>query len=120
MYIDENARHKRRRPKYVLETFFGQLQHLFSVEFHCACNDLGTDGPTTIIFAAIRNCIIDSEGPKGVDIHYYTKEGQLHFVDVTSIQCLVGRVKDRDKWGIVDRSGSLARAVHMYDDETEL
>jgi hypothetical protein len=120
MYVDENAQRKRRRPKYVLETFFGQLQHIFSIEFHSACNGLSTDGPTTIILAAIRNCIIDSEGPRGVDIHYYTKEGRLHFVDVISIQCLVGRVKDRDKWGIVDRSGSLARAIHVYDDGGEL
>lgn len=117
MYVDEFARRKRSRPKYVLKTFFGQLQHLYTIEFQAACDGLGTDGPTTIIFAAIRNCVIESEGPEGVDVHYYSKEGRLHFIDVNSIQCLVGRVKDGDEWGIIDRSGSLARAAHADDNE---
>lgn len=28
----------------------------------------------------------------------------IEVVDMTSVQCLVGRVKDRKKWAIVDRS----------------
>ena len=31
--------------------------------------------------------------------------------DIKSIQCVVGRVEDRGKWGLVDRSGPLAHAV---------
>jgi len=39
-------------------------------------------------------------------------------VDVSSIQCLVGRVKDGNQWAIVDRSGSLARAANADDNDT--
>jgi hypothetical protein len=119
MYVDEFKRRKHKEPKYVHETFFGQLQHLFTIEFHrdTAHDHLGTD-ETIVILAAIRNCIVDGVGPTGVDIHYYSMEGRLHFVDVSSIQCLVGRVKDGDKWGIVDRSGSLARAMYANHDNT--
>jgi len=33
-----------------------------------------------------------------------------------SIQCLVGRVEDRGKWGLVDCSGPLAHAVFTEAD----
>ena len=33
-----------------------------------------------------------------------------------SIQCVVGRVEDRGKWGLVDRSGPLAHAVFAEAD----
>jgi hypothetical protein len=72
----------------------------------------------TVILAAIRTCDIDDDaGPAGLDIHYYSRTAALHFVDVTNIQCLVGRVKDGSRWAIIDRSGSLAHAVYMGEDE---
>jgi hypothetical protein len=39
-------------------------------------------------------------------------------VDITCLQCLVARVKDKDRngWQIFDRSGTLSRAVHQPDD----
>jgi hypothetical protein len=37
--------------------------------------------------------------------------GRLDVVDVTCLQCLVGRVKDNNRWAIIDRSGHLVRAV---------
>jgi hypothetical protein len=113
--VDIFARQKNRLPQYSLETFFGQLQHLFSILFDDG-HDLGVDGPTTIILAAIRNCIVKQQiYPNGLDMHPYFWTGALHFVDMKNIQCLVGRVHDHDQWTIIDRSGSLARAV--FDDE---
>ena len=65
---------------------------------------------TEIVLAAIRACEI-SKSHDVLDIHYYMRDGQLDVVDVTSIQALVGRIKDEGQWAIVDRSGALARAV---------
>ena len=51
-----------------------------------------------------------------LDIHLYSHEGSLDFIDVTSIQALVGRVPCSNagpKWAVVDRSGALARAVSV-------
>jgi hypothetical protein len=72
----------------------------------------------TVILAAIRTCELnDGVAPVGLDIHYYSWAGALHFVDVTNVQCLVGWVKDGNKWAIIDQSGLLARAVYVEDDD---
>jgi hypothetical protein len=44
------------------------------------------------------------------------RTGALDPVDIKSIQCVVGRVEDRGKWGLVDRSGPLAHAVFAEAD----
>jgi len=44
-------------------------------------------------------------------IPVYSQTGALDPADIKSIQCVVGRVEDRGKWGLVDRSGPLAHAV---------
>jgi hypothetical protein len=41
--------------------------------------------------------------------------GQLDVVDITCVQCLVGQMKDGNMWAILDRSGVLARAVHVEE-----
>jgi hypothetical protein len=115
MLVDRYARQPSRRPEYELQTFYGQLQHIYAVRFLAACGDLGLKDSTIILLAAIRTCILDASDPQfqGLDIRLYSNEGALHIVDVTSLQCLVGRIRDRDKWAIIDRSGQLARALYV-------
>ena len=114
MLIDKFARQARRQPEYELRTFYGQLQHIYVVQFKEPCPALGLNEPSTVFLAAIRTCILDDPDAQlqGLDIHFYSAEGSLHVVDVTSLQCLVGRIKDRGRWAIIDRSGSLARASY--------
>lgn len=70
-----------------------------------------------VVFAAVRACdLIETPQTNGLDIHYYDKEGQLDIVDLTTIQCVVGRVHDRNRWALIDRSGQLARAVWEDND----
>ncbi|KAK0470469.1 uncharacterized protein EV420DRAFT_1616583 [Desarmillaria tabescens] len=73
---------------------------------------------SSFIMASIRSCkCIESEKIDGLDIHFYTALGQQHVTDITTVQCLVGRVPcGQTKWAIMDRSGSLARAVYSEDD----
>ncbi|KAJ7571926.1 hypothetical protein C8J56DRAFT_810291 [Mycena floridula] len=113
MLVDLNARHKHRRPDFQPETFYGQLQHIYTVQFTSPCPELSLNEPTTIIMAAMRSCKLDKsiKVPK-LDIHFSSGEGQMHVVDITSVQALIGRVKYRDNiWALIDRSGSLARAT---------
>jgi hypothetical protein len=120
MYVDKYARRRGRAPEYTLQTFYGQLQHIFVIHFEAACPGLLLDAPTTVILAAIRTCTIEDSNTllvEALDIHDYTKEGALHVVDVTSVQCLVARVKDENQWAVLDRSGSLARAIEAGDEE---
>jgi hypothetical protein len=67
--------------------------------------------------AVIRTCVIDNTDPQllGLDIRFTSNEGALDVVDITNLQCLVGRIRDRDKWAIIDRSGNLARALYVDD-----
>jgi hypothetical protein len=37
-------------------------------------------------------------------IHYYKEFGVNEVVDLNTVQCVVGRVRDRDEWAIIDRS----------------
>ncbi|RDB22210.1 hypothetical protein Hypma_010657 [Hypsizygus marmoreus] len=122
MYVDQNAAHRRQKPKFELETFYGQLQHILVVRFPSEESRVALRLPLeqdTFIFAAIRACVLDGDTQlKDLDIHFYSAVGNLDVVDITSIQCLVGRVKDREPntWGIIDRSGSLARAIGTDED----
>jgi len=70
--------------------------------------DLGLDKSETLILSAIRICNV--EVTNDLDMHYYRRHGRVEVVDITSIQCLVGRIHDVDDkwWAIIDRSGKLA------------
>jgi hypothetical protein len=115
MLVDKFARQARRQPEYELQTFYGQLQHIYTIQFKEPCPALGLNEPSTVLLAAIRTCTLDTPDAQlqGLDIHFYSTEGGLHVIDITSLQCLIGRIKDRNRWAIIDRSGSLARALYM-------
>ncbi|KAJ7131032.1 hypothetical protein C8R44DRAFT_904086 [Mycena epipterygia] len=113
MLVDKYARFKRREAEYELQTFYGQLTHIYRVHFSSPCPSLGIDEPTTYILAAIRACSLkpDDHQLRGLDIHFYSGYGHLDVIDIISLQALVGRVPEgNNEWAIIDRSGVLARA----------
>lgn len=116
MLVDKNARFRNRPETLEQQTFFGQLQHIVLVRLE-APDALRLDSSENIILAAIRNCN-DPRKRGNLDIHYYSQEGRLEVVDMTCVQCLVGRFRtlDNTKWAIIDRSGDLARATFDLED----
>jgi hypothetical protein len=114
LLIDINAHVRRRAPEFELQSFFGQLEHIFVIKLP-ATADLKLTEPTTLILVSIRTC--DVEAHNSLDMHFYSKMGRTEVVDITSVQCVVGRVKTRNSWAILDRSGGLARAY--YDPNNE-
>jgi hypothetical protein len=117
MLVDRYARQPSRRSEYELQTFYGQLQHIYVIRFPEPLRDLGFESPVTVMLAAVRTCILDHTDPQllGLDVRFSSNHGALHVVDITSVQCLVGRIRDRGKWAIIDRSGHLARALYVED-----
>lgn len=108
---------------YQPKTFYGRLEHIYTVTFQRGCQGLQIFHPTTYILACIRQCRIRKEDPQltRLDIHLYKErdEIRLDVTDITSVQCLVGRVRDgSDGWAIIDRSGTLARAVYLGDESS--
>ena len=45
-------------------------------------------------------------------IYYYKHFGVEEVVDLNNLQCVVGRIRDRDEWVIIDRSDN----VHIQVD----
>ncbi|KAJ7618046.1 hypothetical protein FB45DRAFT_679331, partial [Roridomyces roridus] len=100
-------------PEMELETFYGQLTHIYHVHVPTAFPALDLNEPTSFIFAAIRECKLKTDDAQldGLDIHFYSKHGQLNVMDVKTAQALVGRVPSAsNEWAIVDRSAALVQA----------
>ena len=53
---------------------------------------------------------IDQECQSNIN-YYYKGPGVNEVVDLTTVQCVVGRIWDRDEWGIIDQSDNVAIQV---------
>lgn len=89
--------------------YFGQLKSILAVELPLGIAPSVVQ-PKTLILAIIG--ARDTTTETSLNIPYYTesKPATVSAVDMTTLMCLVGRVKDRGRWAIVDRSGDSARA----------
>ncbi|KAJ6548382.1 hypothetical protein B0H19DRAFT_953115, partial [Mycena capillaripes] len=94
MLVDTNAAHKNLEPKYELQTFYGQLEHIYKVFFPDKVPTLGIKGPMTYILAAIRTCVVKPKDPQlqDLDIWFYSRLGSLDVIDITSAQSLIAEV----------------------------
>ena len=121
--VDKHARRKNQPEELIGQTLYGELQHIYVVRFTTACPQLGMHEPTTLIFGGIQSCKLTNDDSEltSLDIHFYSREGNFDVVDIMSIQTLVGRADGglNGTWAIFDRSGSLARAVFVDDDDDD-
>ena len=115
--VDRNARFRNVESVFESRNFYGQLQHIYILD--CPPIPSTTHTTTTpIIFAVIRTCATEETHPS-LDIHYYTNHSTLNVLDITTIQGVVGRIRDRGRWAIIDRSGALSRAIYNGDDQSD-
>ncbi|KAI0683538.1 hypothetical protein C8Q76DRAFT_662367 [Earliella scabrosa] len=115
--VDRNSRRRNAAIQLAPSTFYGQLQHVYVIDCPPIPN---TSHVSTerFIFAVVRTCDIEHTH-RSLDIHYYTKESTLDVLDITTLQCLVGRIHDRGRWAFIDRSGTLARAYYIGDEDDD-
>ena len=64
---------------------------------------LNLDEPTTVIVALIR----EVKATLRNGIYYYKNFGIDEVVDLNALQCVVGRIRDRDEWAVIDRSNNV-------------
>ena len=64
---------------------------------------LNLDEPTTVIIALIR----EAKATLRNGIYYYKNFGVDEVVDLNVLQCVVGRIRDRDEWAVIDRSDNV-------------
>ncbi|RPD71195.1 hypothetical protein L226DRAFT_547468 [Lentinus tigrinus ALCF2SS1-7] len=110
-----NARYRNRPAIMEPRTFYGQLLHILVIDVKpipTAVPPKTTD--TKLVLGVIRTCVTDGDH-NVLDIHYYKNHGRVEVVEITTIQCVVGRVKDRGRFAIIDRSGALARPEFVHD-----
>jgi hypothetical protein len=117
LLVDIYAHAKRKEPQFELRKFFGQLLRVFVVDIPAELQ--GVEGaeeldeedanlqPTQWIYAVIRSVKISETD--GFDIDYYEEMGEIEIVDLEMVQCVVGRIRDRNRWAIIDRSRSSAQ-----------
>jgi hypothetical protein len=48
-------------------------------------------------------------------INYYENFGPMEFIDLNQVKCVVRRIKDHNKWSIVDQSKLLAHEDTEYN-----
>lgn len=90
--------------------YFGQLKKILVTELPPGIVQSITQ-PTKVVLAIIDPRETTNE--TSLAIPYYTeptKPVAPRVVDVNTVMCLVGRVKDQGRWAIADRSGDMARA----------
>ncbi|EKM79778.1 hypothetical protein AGABI1DRAFT_91151 [Agaricus bisporus var. burnettii JB137-S8] len=97
--VDKYARYQNRRSEYVKRTFFGQAKRVLVLDLPTT-PQLGLSSPSTVIYLVVEALKIRVEN----NLIYYSETGPIELVDLDTVQCLVGRVWDRNRWGIVDRS----------------
>ncbi|KAI0692136.1 hypothetical protein C8T65DRAFT_586838 [Cerioporus squamosus] len=111
LLVDRNARYHHREEVFEKQTFFGQLLHVFALTL--TANPIPNSAPPgPLLLAAVQTCVVE-ETNEDLDIHYYSRMGATAVVDISTIQCVVGRIFDRNRWAIIDRSGSLSRALYL-------
>jgi len=108
-FVDRHAHRRRKTPDFQLQTFFGQLNRILLFELPSAPR-LNLDKPTTVIVALIQAVKATLRG----NIYYYKEFGVEEVVDLETVQCVVGRVKDSGEWAIVDRSDNTVIQVDWY------
>ena len=89
--------------------YFGQLSTILVTELPSGIIPSITQ-PKRVVLAIISPRKTTNESSLGIP--YYAEPNKVtpRAVDMNTVMCLVGRIKDRGRWAIVDRSGDMARA----------
>jgi hypothetical protein len=85
-----------------MQIFFGQLDRILLLKLPSA-QRLNLDEPTTVIVALIK----EVKATLRNGIYYYKNIGVDEVVDLSMLQCVVGRIQDRGEWAIIDRSDNV-------------
>lgn len=103
--VDIFAHQRRRTSQFELHDFYGQLLRILIINIPESQN--GQIQPQTLAYALIKSVkLID---PTTAGIKYYEAFGSMEFVDLNQVKCVIGRIMDRGRWAIVDRSTSSAQ-----------
>ena len=102
---DQYACQQYQTPEFELQDFFGQILHFLVVNIPPSPEH--SIEAESLIYAAIHEVKISEPAMDHCRINYYQDLRPTTLVDLNQVKCVVGRIRDRGKWAIIDRSGSL-------------
>ena len=102
--VDQNADHDGPE-NLILQSFFGELQRVVQLNLPRS-SELHLSQDETILLAHVQTCDATKNGDGFWE--YSSMKRSPHFVDLNTVVCVVGRIRDRGHWTFVDRSGPTA------------
>jgi hypothetical protein len=117
MLVDKHTNFRNVEPLFVRRSCFGQLCHIFALELKKGTpGNMPGDDDLTILLAQIHEAPVQADKAFDYPIYHYEKLTRFEVVDASTIMCTVGRVHDRGRWAIFDRSGE--HGFPDYDEES--
>jgi hypothetical protein len=111
--VDKFAHLPCRAPEFELQDFFRQILRFVIVDIpHSPIHEIKAD---SFIYALINQVKISETATKQCRINYYEDLEPTEFVDLNQVKCIVGHIKDCNKWSIIDQSKLLAQTVAEYN-----
>ena len=104
--VDKFAHRPRHAPQFELQNFFGQVLRFIVVNVPLSI-DHGIEAQS-LAYAVIDEAKVLDHGTNFYG-QFYQATGPIAFIDLNQLQCVIGRILDRGKWAIVDRSTSVAQ-----------
>lgn len=102
--VDQNARFKNKPEVFCEEVFYGQLLDIFVVRLP-SDERLGLARPTTTILVQILPCNLIASPIPNIPVYKNMKTGP-EMVNINTIKCAIGRIKDEHNYYILDRSST--------------
>jgi len=110
--------------KLVRTTFYGCLDRILECQLDENNTIWRKFQDTFFLLAVITPCTTGGQDAAQCYTTYSNTTVQV-VTDLQAVQCVIGRVESRGRWGIIDRSGSLARTEFIstgdqYESEEEV
>ncbi|KAF8874341.1 hypothetical protein BD779DRAFT_1476550 [Infundibulicybe gibba] len=107
--VDRNMCYRNRPVDFEKRSYYGQVIHFLVLSLPSTCPFVPADPtctagrPSSLILAAITPIKPMTQSANGLRMPSYTELGPIEVVDASTIDCVVGRVKDRHTWTIIER-----------------
>jgi hypothetical protein len=107
----QNHRRGRDEPEQIHQIFYGKLECILDIVLPRAPR-INIMTPKHHLLALVTPCSTGGQDATKVVTMYSVTTAPI-VVDLRTVECVVGRVKRGNEWGIVDRSGDYARTVFV-------
>ena len=106
--------------EFVQQDFYGRVSHFFALRLPPTCPyRIRTSAPEILLLAAVEPVNWEPETPS-FPVRFYKGErfNTSQIIDVSCIQCLVGRIKDRGLCALIER-GNMGQLLGFTGEESQ-